>query len=62
MTEIQFTGSIADTTTAIRASGRNEGGGRVTFDIPETDIVQLAALMAVRGCELRVTVRTADDE
>ena len=53
---IEWTGAIADTRTAINASGGIEGGGRVTFDVPDQETAALAALLAVRGCVLRITV------
>ena len=57
MSEVRWIGSISDTTTAIRRSGRNEGGGRVMFDVPDCSIDALAALMALTECQLEITVR-----
>jgi hypothetical protein len=42
---ITFRASIGDRETAIQRSGKLEGGGRVTFDVPEADLDALAALM-----------------
>lgn len=42
---------------AIRTGGE---GGRVTFEIPESDIGEFAKLLAMRGKKLRVTVEVVD--
>lgn len=55
-TSVTWLGSIADTATALRASGALDGGGRVIFDIPENQIVAYAGLLLMRGQQLRITV------
>jgi hypothetical protein len=53
---IEFTGAIADRETAVQRSGRLEGGGRVTFDVSESEMHALAALMPLARVPLRITV------
>jgi hypothetical protein len=53
---IAWIGAISDTRTAIQASGKNEGGGKITFDVPESEIAVIGYLLALRECGLRITV------
>lgn len=57
---LQFVGSISDSATAIQRSGKLEGGGKVSFDVPEVYISRLAALMPLVGIPLVVTVEVGD--
>ena len=54
---IQWRGNVSQTRNAVSASGGIEGGGRVLLDVPELYVEALAQLLAVRGCELEITVR-----
>jgi len=56
MSRIEWTGTIADTRTAIQASGGIEGGARVVFDVPEIYAKVLGELIAVRGQPLLITI------
>lgn len=60
ISSVQWHGCIAQTATALRWSG-GDGGGRVTFDVPDTEVDKLADLAALRGRELIITVIAADD-
>ena len=53
---ITFAASISDRKTAIQRSGLLEGGGAVTFDLPETELGALAALLPLARVPLRITV------
>jgi hypothetical protein len=53
---ITFTGSLGDRKTAVQRSGTLEGGGAVTFDVPETELGALAALLPLARVPLRITV------
>ena len=57
---VQFHAAISAGRNAISRSG-GDGGGRVQFDLPDTEIDALAALMALTGRELIVTVIAVDD-
>ena len=49
----------------IQSAFKRHGGGdgfRVQFDIPESDMENAAALMALTGVVLRVTVELANEE
>ena len=53
---ITFAASVSDRKTAIQRSGLLEGGGAVTFDVPESDLQALAALMPLARIPLRITI------
>lgn len=54
---VTWLGSIADTATAIRASGALEGGGRVQIDIPENMMAMVyPAVVRMRQQQLRITL------
>ena len=53
---ITFAASIGDRKTAVQRSGTLEGGGAVTFDVPETELGALAALLPLARVPLRITV------
>lgn len=54
---VTWLGGIADTTTAIRASGGIDGGGRVQIDIPENMMAHVyPAVVGMRQKQLRVTL------
>lgn len=59
--KIEFIGSISDSTSAIKRSGKLPGGGAITFDVPETYVKTLAALMPLVLMPLRVTIEVATD-
>ena len=49
----------------IQSAFKRHGGGdglRVQFDIPESDIGDAAALMALTGCVLRITVEVEESD
>ena len=60
--KIEFLGSIGDSTSAIKRSGKLSGGGTVTFDVPEAYIGTLAALMPLVLLPLRITLEVAEGE
>jgi hypothetical protein len=49
----QFKAFIPPLQSAIRTGG---DGGRVTLEVPETDMAEFAKLIAMRGEQLQVTV------
>ena len=55
MEKIEFVASLAPTTTALKFDGRAEGG-RLTLDISEEYIAELAKLITLRECSFRVTI------
>ena len=59
---IEWCGAITDRDTAIQASGKIEGGGRVTFDVPDQYATALMALIAMRCRELRIMVEVLGDD
>jgi len=58
--QVSWVGAIADLAGAFRASGKIDGGARVIFDIPESELGEAIALVALRGCSLRITVEVVD--
>lgn len=58
---ISFRASISDNPSAIKRSGKLEGGGMVSFDVPEEHIAHLATLMALVLMPLEVTVKPLAD-
>lgn len=59
MEPVIFAAYLPSRQSAIAVHG--EEGARVTFDIPESDIVAAARLMLVRNKALKVTVEILDD-
>lgn len=57
---VQWHGAIAQSRNAINASG-GDGGGRVLFDIPDTEASAISGLLALRGKELVITVMAVGD-
>ena len=55
-----FLCAIAQTQSAIKISGKGEGG-LVTFDVPEIMMPQFLPLTTMREVPLRVTVEVAED-
>ena len=55
MDPITFTASLAPITTAIKFDGRAEGG-RLTLDIPDSDISELAKMLFLREECFTVTI------
>ena len=55
MEGVTFSAIISPVTTAIKIDGSG-GGARIQLDIPETDILQVVKLSALREAELRVTI------
>jgi hypothetical protein len=53
--DISFIASLAPITTAVKFDGRCEGG-RLTLDIPDSDIAQLARMLTLREQIFRVTI------
>lgn len=58
---ISFRASISDNPSAIKRSGKLEGGGMISLDVPETDVAKLATLMALVLMPLEVTVKPLAD-
>lgn len=57
---LAFLASVAAATGALKTMA--DGGFRVTLDIPETELPAYARLHLLRGCVLKITVETEDDE
>jgi hypothetical protein len=57
--EIKFEGVISDREVAMSLSGKNAGGGKITFDIGEKEMGAYAALIPLRQVALEITVRVA---
>jgi hypothetical protein len=55
--DISFIASIAPISTAVKFDGRCEGG-RITLEIPETDIPELSKMLLLREQVFRVTITT----
>jgi len=53
---IHFMASIADSTSAVKFSGAPDEGGRLTLEIPGTDVGVITRLLDARGKALRVTI------
>lgn len=56
MESITFHASISPVATAIKVDGQG-GGARVQIDIPESDMMEVVKLTALRETSLIVTVR-----
>lgn len=56
---ITFNASIPPIMSGIKTGG---DGARVQFDIPESDMLAVLALIAMKGKRLEVTVRAVDVE
>lgn len=52
--------TIAQTTGALKTMA--DGGFRVTFDVPETELAAYVRLHLLRDCRLKLTIETEDDE
>lgn len=52
-----FECAISDTATALKTSGKLEGGSRVSFDVPATELLAFLALHGLVNHRLRVTVQ-----
>lgn len=59
---IEFIATIAELAGAITRSGKSEGGGRITYDVPESELGALAAHMPLAQSLLRVKVTLAAPE
>ena len=57
---LTFLASLASATGALKTMA--DGGFRVTFDLPETELPAYARLHLLRGCVLKITIETEDDE
>lgn len=57
---ISFYGAISSSRSAIKRSGSIEGGASVTFEIPESQIGVIAALIGMVGKPLHISVKTVD--
>lgn len=55
MSEITFHASISPVSTAIKVDGQG-GGARIQLDIPESDMLEVVKLTAMRETGLRVTI------
>ena len=53
---ITYTAAIADRATAIQRSGSLEGGGMITYQVPESEMAALAAHIPLVRVPLRITV------
>ena len=60
MQPIEFLATIAPITTAIKFDGRAEGG-RLTLEIPESDIAALSLMLLLRERVFRVKVEPLDE-
>jgi hypothetical protein len=58
MEALTFNASISPTTTAIKIDGQG-GGARIQLDIPESDMMSVVKLTALREADLRVTIEVA---
>lgn len=56
MESLQFHACIPEIGSAIKASGKADEAGRVTLELPGTDVAALAKLLLYRGKLLKVTV------
>ena len=61
MVEITFIATLAPITTAVKFDGRVEGG-RLTLDVPESDIANLAKMLTLREKAFKVTITELEDE
>ena len=52
--KVEFSASLPDMTTAIKISG--QGAGRVSFDVPESDLAELLKVTLFRGKAFTVTI------
>lgn len=59
--KIELVGSISDSTSAIKRSGKLAGGGSIVLDVPETHVNVLAALMPLVLLPLRITIEVLDE-
>lgn len=57
---VQWLGAIADTTTALRASGALDGGGRVQIDVPENQMAAWVNLLTMRNKQLIITIEVVE--
>lgn len=60
MEAITFIACLAPITTAVKFDGRVEGG-RLTLDVPESDIANLAKMLTLREKAFRVTITEIED-
>jgi len=59
--EISFIASLAPITTAVKFDGRAEGG-RLTLEVPDSDVVNLAKMLMLREKVFKVTITEMEDE
>lgn len=59
MSKISFRATIADTQSALKFGSRI---GRVTFEVPESDIADAVGLIPLQCVGLRVTVEIDDEQ
>ncbi|HAM58292.1 MAG TPA: hypothetical protein DCQ64_23920 [Candidatus Rokubacteria bacterium] len=62
MDRVSWVGNIADLSSAFKVSGSIEGGGRVTFDVPENQLGEAIRLVTMRRKPLRITVEVMEWE
>jgi len=58
---IEFMATLAPIATAVKFDGCKEGG-RVTLEVPESDIAALAMMLRLRETVFRVTVEEVEDD
>ena len=59
--EITFIAYLAPITTAVKFDGRCEGG-RLTLEVPDSDIANLAKMLTLREKAFKVTITELEDE
>ena len=59
--QIILKASISPVSTAIKVDGQG-GGARIQLDIPESEMLQVVQLAAMREMALRVTIEATNDE
>ena len=61
MEEISFIASLAPIMTAVKFDGRAEGG-RLTLEVPDSDVANLAKMLMLRERAFRVTITELKEE